>query len=240
MSTGTFQIRIACILPLVFEAQIEDIGFRKWRVWHPWEFTIRLLRQMELCHRNWWLNSGGRIEISYRISTPEKLVTQIGKHTKSKVYRIDAPTLEELTGPDFLKGSMVRAIWLPFDSEVFLELSRKKRAPYTSDNNLNLWIQCCEAQELARTKDNPRDAASHELKHWVKKICCKKLHVSLPCPDKKRKKRKKEERKFFFWELRSRLDSDAICKLNDCYPRDETWAARWPFPRESMSDPNRV
>jgi len=190
-------IYLGCLLPTAFDialtCQAGCCGI-KWGIRDVSHVEESVRRQLDAACEKWKEKTCKRIQVNYELRVTSCPIRRI------KDCRVKEPSVSELLGAELYHKATCFVVWVPLPDCTFPALGAQ--APYTKGDYM--WIPTTEEREL---KDPPRDAASHELKHWVKNRM-KDIGVCIPSPDGKDKKE--------YWpKLQEALTAGNIAKLNE-------------------------
>lgn len=194
------RICLGCLLPTVFDVtltcQAESCGV-KWGIREVDQVEKSVRRQLDATSDKWNRETCGKVQVDYKLRVsgcPVRLI---------KECRVKEPSVAALLGDELYGKATCFMVWVPLPDCSFPALG--KQPPYTKGDYM--WIPTTEKRELDDlTKCRPRDAASHELKHWVKNRM-KDIGTRILSPDGKDKKQ--------YWpKLREALTDANIAALN--------------------------
>ncbi len=195
-------ILVGGLLPRVFDLKLScrtgscEI---KWGIREIKQVEESVRRQLDAACETWSDRTSGKVQVEYELSVTDRPIRVVRKCTVKK------PSVAELIGEELYGKATCFTVWVSLPDCVFPALGQQK--PYT--NHDYMWIPTTERRaldDLDRRK--PRDAASHELKHWVKNRMEEIGVRCIPSPDGSKKKQ--------YWpNLREALTPENIRGLNE-------------------------
>ncbi len=169
------RISLGCLLPSAFDLTL-TCGTRCRNISDVRGVKDSVRRQLDAACEKWGRETCGKVRVHY----DEPCVTDKPVRVIKKL-RVKEPSVRELIGDELYYRATCFVVWVPLPDCDFEVLGL---SPYTRGDYM--WIPTTEARDLHDLKqDEPRNAACHELKHWVRSRM-KDIGVSaVPSPHKK-------------------------------------------------------
>ena len=182
---GTVKIYLRCLLPTVFDVKLkcqEDSFEIKWNIREVHRVEKSIRRQLRVACKKWNAEMSGKVQVKYKLCVRHQPVRVVTRR-----HHVKKPSVHELLGDKLYGEATCFMVWVPYPDCVFQWLG--KPSPRTGHDYM--WIPTTETRELHDLEHKePRCAARHELKHWVKnRMEDEDIDVhTIPSPDKDRKK----------------------------------------------------
>lgn len=156
-------IELAALLPLAFDAEVTGVPERDQLRYdvpscHIPEVAASIRRQLAHVALTWRDSSDGMVAVNWTFHDTSRPVEKLQKHKKKRFPVIKSPRVTDLVGAERAREAWCFAAWLPYPVDLLC-------SPATSHDYI--WIPT-NVEELGdSTGADVRDAACHELKHWV-------------------------------------------------------------------------
>jgi hypothetical protein len=194
-------IYLRCLLPTVFDVKLNCQGDSlevKWNIRDVCQVKKSILRQLSDACKKWEEETSGKLRVDHKLWVTDQPVRVIDRR-----HHVKKPSVAELLGNEPYGEATCFMVWVPYPECVFEGLGKPE--PRTKHDYM--WIPTTEARELHDLEHKePRDAARHELKHWVKERM-KGIGVKIPSPDGKDKRQ-------YWTKLNDALTPENIAKFN--------------------------
>ena len=217
MKCEAFQVRIGCILPTVFDADVEGYGHNQLSVEEAKGISAAIHNQCKLLRDEVECSTNGKITVCCKWHLPDTVVTRIRTlQTKERQHEIAQPEPKLWTQASTLKGAMAFFIWIPFEMDLYTRFRGVQRDAHMNRKTHFIWLPCTAQEEIDRSdRSELRSGVSHELKEWFEHSAAKGTGISMPNANTS---------KDFWGALKERLSSTDIKSLCEKYHRDnEAW-----------------
>jgi len=198
-------IYLGSLLPTVFDLKLtcqEDSFQIKWRIQEVERVKKSVWRQIQAACKVWADRTDHKVTV--QVKNDDLVVTDRPIQFINKRCHVKEPSVAALIGEELYGKATCFMVWVPFPDCVFQGLG----GPSPRTGHDYMWIPTTESMELHDLEHKePRDAARHELKHWLKERM-KTIGVrGIPSPDKDKKKQ--------YWpKLMEALTAENIANLN--------------------------
>ncbi len=164
MCSSVFQVRIANIIPITYNAVVGGVsnGPHHWTLQKPCELQGAVSRQMCLLATQWDKVSCSSIRIVHCTRLLFGPAVQRLKRCQGR-HEIVAPAACSLTGDAEMQGAILHYVWIVFNDSLYRKVSGEGH--YTECLNI-MWVPCSEETELPERKAL-RKGLNHELKHGL-------------------------------------------------------------------------
>ena len=162
MCSSAFQVRIANIIPITYNAVVGGVpnGPHEWALRKPREFQHAVTRQMHSLAAQWNDISGSSIGIVHSTILFSAAITRL-QRCKGRHEIVEPPTCS-LTKAAETQGAILHYVWIVFDDCLYKTVSTEGH--YAESANI-MWLPCSEETELERKV--LRKGVNHELKHGL-------------------------------------------------------------------------
>ena len=234
MCRKRFQIRIASIIPVTYNAEVGGVTERaeplSWNLQQPDEFVKVVDGQMGSLAAEWDVLSSSFIEI---VHLPEQVDTVIAKlqrcgkcqPLKKKQHEITRPSIKTLINEarardGRLRDAMLYYVWIVFPRCMYDRLTGQQRKGHYNPKKNSIWVPGLEVKLLERDENEEReDRVGHEFKEWL-------VDAARTLDKGSFEKHEVDERRLSSRDVMNRLNSDTIARLRSKFDYKPDWAAQ--------------